>query len=101
MGYVKGAFGPMGRESNLGGWLVLNGASFRNAEYPELAKQLRENYAKTNGYVPPDPNMTPLTKEPLQSKPTGEVVRGFAICPSPAICGLTGTIMPFNLDSSL
>ena len=102
MGYTKGGFGPMGKETNLAGWLVLNGASFPNSEFPDLARQLRETYAKANGYVPPDPDMTPLPNQPHESKSNGEVVRGFAICPSRALCGdLTGTFMPFNLDSSL
>jgi hypothetical protein len=86
MGYTKGGFGSMGTEKNLAGWLVLNGASFKNSECPELAKTLRETYAQTNGYVPPDPETTPLTNAPHESKPTGEIVRGFAICPTPAIC---------------
>jgi len=31
---------PTGREQNLGGWMVLNGARFRNSDFPELAKGL-------------------------------------------------------------
>jgi hypothetical protein len=101
MGYKNGGFGPMGKEMNPGGWLVLNGARFRNVEFPILANTLKENYSR-QGYVSDDSEFTQLPAEQSESKPGGEIVRGFAICPSPAICGdLTGTIMPFDLDASL
>ncbi|SHM40630.1 hypothetical protein [Bradyrhizobium lablabi] len=103
LGIVDGGkIGPTGKETNLEGWLVLNGASFQNAEYLELAENLREVYARANGYVPPDPDVTPLANEPHETKPTGEIVRGIAICPLRALCGgIVGTLMPFNLDSSM
>ena len=46
--------GPAGRE-----WLVLNGATFPNKEYPDLARTLRENYAQQN-YTLPNLDVTPL-----------------------------------------
>jgi hypothetical protein len=96
-----GVIGPMGKEMHLGGWLVLNGARFRNSEYPELAKTLAENYAQ-QGYTSKDPDFTQLPAEQSEADPHGQIVRGFAICPSPALCGdLTGSIMPFDLNSSL
>jgi hypothetical protein len=101
MGYKAGTFGPMGRESNLGGWLVLNGASFPNKEYPVLAKQLREVYAR-GGFVVNDPDFTPLRNHGVKMNAAGRVVSGVAICPSPELCGdLTGTFAPFDLDSDL
>lgn len=93
---------PSGREQNLGGWMVLNGARFRNAEFPELAKILGENYKATNGYVSPDPDFTQLTADAFELAPNGDVVRGVAICPTRTICGdLVGMLAPFNLNSSL
>src|SRR5712664_2459247 len=86
IGLKKGAIGPMGREVNLPGWLVLNGARFRNSEYPVLAKTLAENYAQ-QGYTSPDSDFTQLPIEPSEQAPHGQIVKGFAICPSPALCG--------------
>ena len=77
----SGKVGPMGRETNIGGWLVLNGARFLKSDFPELAKTLDENYA-AQGYKFNDPNFTRLPAEQRQSRPDGEVFRGFAICPS-------------------
>jgi hypothetical protein len=102
IGVKKGGdIGPMGKEANLQGWLVLNGARFRNSEYPVLAKTLAENYAR-QGFKLLDPDFTQLPVEPSEADSRGQIVKGFAICPSPALCGdLTGAIMPFNLNSSL
>jgi hypothetical protein len=101
MGYRAGKFAPMGREASLAGWLVLNGASFPNEEYPVLAKQLREVYAR-EGFVVNDRDSTPLQNHGVTMNAKGEVVSGLAICPSPALCGdLTGTFAPFNLNSDL
>jgi len=101
LGYRSGKFREMGKEANIGGWLVLNGARFRNSEFPELAKIHSQGYAR-QGFVATDPELTQLPLEPYDSKPDGQVVRGFAICPSRAICGdLIGSRMPFNLDTSL
>jgi hypothetical protein len=95
------ATAPMGREVNLLGWLVLNGARFRNSEYPVLAKTLAENYAR-QGYTSPDSDFTQLSTEPSAQDSHGQIVKGSAICPSPALCGdLTGEVMPFNLNSLL
>jgi hypothetical protein len=90
----------MGRETRLAGWLVLNGARFRNKIYPELAQILAENYAQ-HGFVSADKEFTQLPAEQFEAKSDGEIVRGFAICPSKAVCELPGIIMPFNLDASL
>jgi hypothetical protein len=46
LGFKKGSLRETGKEMNLGGWLVLNGARFRNAEFPALANILTENYAR-------------------------------------------------------
>jgi hypothetical protein len=100
IGLKNGGIGPTGKELNLGGWLVLNGALFPNADYPALAQLLKENYAQ-QGLVSNDPDFTQLPREPYEAKPNGEIVRGFAICPLPALCGDPGTLMPFDLDSSL
>jgi hypothetical protein len=99
--FKKGGLRETGKEMNLGGWLVLNGARFRNVEFPVLANILRENYAR-QGHVSNDSEFTQLPAKQIVTNPAGQIVRGFAICPSPAICGdLTGTFMPFNLDASL
>ena len=83
------------------GWLVLNGARFRNSDYPELAKVLAENYAQ-QGYKSPDPNFTQLTAEQSETDSHGRIVRGLAICPSREICGdLVGELAAFDLNSSL
>lgn len=90
-----------GKEASLSGWLILNGATFPNADFPDLAKVLRKNYART-GYVPPHPDTTVLPNEPHETKANGEIARGMAICPTRMICGdLVGTLMPFDLDASL
>ena len=44
---------------HLGGWLLLNGARFRNAEFPILASALKENYAR-QGRVFNDAEFTQL-----------------------------------------
>jgi hypothetical protein len=101
MGFKGGVIGPTGKEQNLGGWLVLNGARFRNSEYPELARTLAENYAQ-QGYTSKDRDFTQLPAEQSEADPHGQIVRGLAICPSRTLCGdLTGAIMPFDLNSSL
>jgi hypothetical protein len=93
--------GSSGKEANLGGWLVLNGARFANSEYPDLAKVLRENYAQ-QGFQVTDPIFTQLPAEQSATDTHGRIVRGVAICPSKSICGdLVGTLMPFGLDASL
>lgn len=89
-------------EKNLEGWLVLNGARFRNSEFPALANILREAYAEQHVPNESDADFTQLPGEPTEQDTHGRVVRGNAICPSPALCGqLTGEVMPFNLESSL
>jgi hypothetical protein len=100
VGYKKGAFGPTGHERSLAGWLVLNGARFRNADFPELAQTLIESY-RQQGYVLRGKEFTPLPAEPIEKDSHGEAVKGLAICPSSALCGLVGDVMPFNLDASL
>jgi hypothetical protein len=101
MAFKKGVLGPTGRETNLKGWLVLNGARFANSEYPVLAKILKEAYAQ-HGYSDPDPNFTRLQAFPTEKDAHGTIVRGMAICPSPALCGeLTAEVAPFDLNSGL
>ncbi|WP_439925610.1 hypothetical protein [Nitrobacter sp. JJSN] len=79
---------------------MLNGATFKNSDYPDLARVLATVYAQ-NDYKSLDTENTILRNEPHEMKPSGEVVRGLAVCPSKAICGdLVGTIQPFNLDAS-
>lgn len=96
-----GNIGPTGRESNLTGWLVLNGATFPNEEFPDLARTLRENYAK-QGYSAPTSNVTQLPNMGVRTSSSGGIVGGMAICPSREICGgLVGVLAPFDLDSSL
>ena len=85
LGFSKKGIGETGRDLNLGGWLVLNGAAFKNADYPDLATALAEADAE-RGYKSPEPDYTDLPNEPHEAKPSGEVVRGFAICPSKALC---------------
>ena len=88
-----------GTGKNIAGWLVLNGATIRNVEYPELAKLLRENY-QLQGKTLADTETTPLPKDAYESRSSGEIVRGYAICPSTAICGaLPGEITAFDLDA--
>jgi hypothetical protein len=89
------------RDNNLAGWLVLNAARFRNSEYPELAKHLRETYAVTGNAGSSDLEFTQLPYEPNELDSHGQIVRGIAICPSTALCGLTGALAPFNLEASL
>lgn len=90
------------RETNLAGWLVLNGARFRNAEYPALAKHLVETYAARGIASLSDAEFTQLPYEPNESDSHGQVVRGMAICPAPVLCGdLIGILAPFNLEASL
>jgi hypothetical protein len=101
LGFKKGGLRETGKEMNLGGWLVLNGARFRNAEFPALANILAENYAR-QGRVSERSEFTRLPVQQSVTNPAGQIVRGVAICPSPAICGDSlGTLMPFNLDASL
>jgi hypothetical protein len=99
LGVRAGGIGPVGTQRKIAGWLVLNGATIRNVEYPELAKLLRENY-QLQGRTLPDTETTPLPKEAYEAKSSGEIVRGYAICPSTAICGaLPGEITAFDLDA--
>jgi hypothetical protein len=101
LAFKKGGLAETGKEMHLGGWLVLNGARFQNAEFPVLANALRENYAR-QGRVFNDAEFTQLPAQPSLTNPAGQIVRGVAICPSPVICGdMTGSLMPFNLDASL
>ena len=72
-----GTIGPVGRESNLAGWLVLNGATFPNKEYPDLARTLREDYAQQN-YTLPNLDVTPLPDMGVKARPSGEIVGGMA-----------------------
>ena len=72
---------------------------FRNSDFPELAKFLADVYAQI-GIVSSDPEFTQLPLEPIEAKPDGRIVRGFAICPSQSACDL-GSRMPFNLEASL
>jgi hypothetical protein len=97
----KGGLGSSGRETNLRGWLVLNGARFPNSEFPDLARVLRENYAQ-QGLQTTDPDFTQLPTEKTGTDSRGRIVRGFAVCPLKSICGdLVGQLAPFDLDASL
>jgi hypothetical protein len=90
------------RENNLTGWLVLNGARFRNSEYPALAKSLAETYAQQGLASNSDADFTELPFQPSEADPHGQIVRGWAICPTPALCGdLVGSLAAFDLDASL
>jgi hypothetical protein len=92
--------GLSGRETNLGGWLVLNGARIANSEYPDLAKVRRENYAQ-QGFQVTEPDFQ-LPHQQTQIDSHGRIVRGIAVCPLGTICGdAVGELMPFNLDASL
>lgn len=100
-GYKDGQMAPMGSDATFAGWLVLNGAKFRNSDYPELAKTLRQHYRK-NGLAPPDPDFTALPTRVFEKDVNGEPIRGIAICPSRRLCGdLVGALLPFDLNSSL
>jgi hypothetical protein len=97
----KGSLASSGRETNLGGWLVLNGARFANSEYPDLAKIVRENYS-AQGLENTDPDFTQLPTQDIATDSHGRIVRGVAVCPLRSICGdLVGELVPFNLDASL
>ena len=99
--YQEGKPRPIGTETNMAGWLVLNGARFSNTEYPELARVMREHYAAL-GMSDADPDTTKLFALEYTTDSHGRIVRGHAICPSSEICGgLVGAMVPFNLDSSL
>jgi hypothetical protein len=99
--YKKDTPRPLRTERNLEGWLVLNGARFRNSEYPQLAKNLAENHAQ-RGHTSRDRDFTQLPLVPSEPDSHGEIMRGFAICPSRALCGDTvGDITAFDLSSSL
>jgi hypothetical protein len=96
---MKTAKGEAAKDASLAGWLVLNGASFRNAEFPELAQILQQGDKRAGGSAASE--TTPLPFEPFELRPTGGIARGFAICPSKALCGdLLGSIAPFNLKTS-
>jgi hypothetical protein len=87
-----------GNEVNFAGWLVLNGASFQNAEFPELSNVLQQRYGPAGAAS--DSKVTPLPFEPFEVRPTGDIARGYAICPSKALCGdRVGAIMPFILGA--
>jgi hypothetical protein len=101
LAFKKGVLGSSGRETNMGGWLVLNGARFANSEYPDLARELRETYAQ-QGFPETDPNFTQLPTEKTETDSHGRIVRGMAVCPLKSICGeLVGELAPFDLDASL
>jgi hypothetical protein len=63
-----GGIKPIG-EKNLAGWLVLNGARFRNSEYPDLSKHLLETYAAEHQPNNSDAQFTQLPGGEGRSRP--------------------------------
>jgi hypothetical protein len=101
MKYTAGGLKPYG-EKNLSGWLVLNGARFRNSEYPDLSKHLLETYAAEHQANNSDAEFTQLPGGATEADPHGQIIKGWAICPTKALCGdLIGELAQFNLDASL
>ena len=81
-----------GREVSLGGWLVLNGASFSRDEFPELARHLDFDRYRRGAAVDVRPEYPYEMFE-------GQVVEGMAICPM-VECSI-GRRLPFRVEGAL
>jgi hypothetical protein len=80
---VFGRCGPKPvAEKNLAGWLVLNGARFRNSEYPDLGKHILEIYAAQQQSSNSNAEFTQLPVAESEADPHGHIIKGWAICPT-------------------
>lgn len=85
------------REVNLGGWLVLNGASFSRDEFPELARHL--DFDRYRRGVSADASDYVMLPEYPYETFDGQIVEGMAICPI-VDCGV-GRRLPFRIEGAL
>jgi hypothetical protein len=84
--------GPTGRERNVGGWLVMNGALFRRSEFPDLANALEEASPSRSD---PKSEFVRLPRADLGYQGQS-IIRGFALCPGQPVCDDPGEIAPFR-----
>lgn len=87
-----------GREVSLGGWLVLNGASFSRDEFPELARHLDFDRYRRGAAVDVREEFVVLPEYPYEMF-EGQVVEGMAICPM-VECSV-GRRLPFRVEGAL
>lgn len=87
-----------GREVSLGGWLVLNGASFSRDEFPELARHLDFDRYRRGAAVDVREEFVVLPEYPYEMF-EGQVVEGMAICPM-VECSV-GRRLPFRIEGAL
>jgi hypothetical protein len=83
-GFKNVGLREIGKKMNLGGWLVLKGARFRNVEFPVLANILKVNYAR-QGHAS---NETEFTRLPAKQSVTPLLARLYPELPFvPVLCG--------------
>ena len=90
-------------EKHFAGWLLLNGARFRNSEFPELRTFLLHRYSELSQRSNSDDEFTQLPGEDFEADPNGQIIAGAAICPAEALCGdhtIVGAVRGFTVKAS-